>query len=224
MTVEERQRPLQVDTLTVGPMQTNCYVVTDKATEETMVIDPGGDPDEVAESVRIAGVAVKYIVNTHGHADHIAANARLKREHPDAEICIHAADAELLLKPVKNLSAFLGTPVKSPPADRMLGENDALQLGRNVFRVIALPGHTPGGAGLYWSGTDSVAGMLFSGDALFAGGIGRTDFPGGDEAALLESIRNKLLVLPGDTLVLPGHGPATTIGAEKETNPFLAGC
>ncbi len=221
MTVEERQRPLQVDILTVGPMQTNCYVVTDKATDETMVIDPGGDPANIVESVRMAGVSIKYIVNTHGHADHIAANARLKEECPDAEICIHPADAELLLKPVKNLSAFLGTPVKSPPADRVLNEDDELRLGQNAFRVIALPGHTRGGVALYWPGTNSVAGMLFSGDTLFAGGIGRTDFPGGDEKELLEGIRTKLLTLPDDTLVLPGHGPTTTVSSEKETNPFL---
>ena len=102
-----------------------------------------------------------------------------------------------------------------------LGEGDEVSLGESTFKVIHLPGHTPGGLGLYWAGTDSVAGMLFSGDALFAGGIGRTDFPGGDEKTLLSVIREKLFALPDDTLVLPGHGPSTTIGREKETNPFF---
>ncbi len=175
----------------------------------------------IIESVRMTGSEPKYIVNTHGHADHIAANAALVEAYPDAELCIHPADAEMLGKPTKNLSAFFGEPLRSPPAGRMLNEGDCLSIGANTLTVIHVPGHTPGGIALYWPGTDAVAGMLFCGDALFAGGIGRTDFPGGDEKALLAGIREKLFVLPDDTLVLPGHGPSTTIGREKETNPFF---
>lgn len=223
MDAEENERPLRVDVLTVGPMETGCYIVSDKEADELMVIDPGGDADLVMESVRMTGSRPKYIVNTHGHADHIAGNARLKEEYPEAEVCIHGADAEMLSKPVKNLSAFLGFAVKSPGADRVLKEGDELALGRNTFRVIHLPGHTPGGVALYWAGTETVGGMVFSGDALFAGGVGRTDFPGSDEDALLAAIREKLFTLPDDTLVLPGHGPSTTIGREKQTNPFLGG-
>ncbi len=218
---EEQQRTMKVDALTVGPMQTVCYIVSDKATDELMVIDPGGDPEMILESVRMAGTDPKFIVDTHGHADHIAGNAALVEAFPAAELCIHPVDADLLEKPTKNLSAFFGVPLASPPATRMLEEGDVLLLGANEFRVIHVPGHTPGGIALYWSGTDSVAGMLFCGDALFASGIGRTDFPGGDEAALLGGIRDKLLTLPDDTLVLPGHGPATTIGREKQMNPFF---
>jgi glyoxylase-like metal-dependent hydrolase (beta-lactamase superfamily II) len=221
MDILERHRPLEVDSLTVGPMQTGCYIVSDKATEEMMVIDPGGDSANVIESVRMTGVRPTYIVNTHGHADHIAGNAQLKEHYPEAILCIHPADARMLETPTKNLSAFLGQPVKSPPADRLLEEGDELALGRNRFRVLHLPGHTPGGIGLYWAGTDQVAGMLFSGDALFAGGIGRTDLPGGDERVLLEAIRTRLFSLPDDTLILPGHGPRSTTGREKKTNPFL---
>jgi len=219
--IEERHRPLKVDVLTVGPMQTTCYIASDKATDEMMVVDPGDDRDLVVESIRMTGGRPKYIVNTHGHADHIAGNAQLKELYPDAQVCVHPEDAELLVKPAKNLSMFFGGAVKSPPADRLLNEGDAVSLGGNTFTVIHLPGHTKGGIGLYWSGTDSVAGLVFSGDALFAGGIGRTDFPGGDEQALRTAIREKLLTLPDDTLVLPGHGPATTIGREKQTNPFF---
>lgn len=216
MDIVEKQRPLRLDILAVGPMQTGCYIVSDKPTDEMMVIDPGGDPDMIVESVRMTGVSPAYIVNTHGHADHIAANAALKEDYPGAQICIHPADAEMLLKPLKNLSAFLGSSVKSPPADRLLDEGDEIALGDNRFRVIHVPGHTAGGIALYWPGTDAVAGMLFSGDALFAGGIGRTDFPGGDEKVLLAGIREKLFALPDDTLVLPGHGPSTTVGREKQ--------
>ncbi len=221
MDYAEQQRPMQMDILTVGPLQTGCYIVSDKATDELMVVDPGGDPEMIVESVRMTGLRVKYIVNTHGHADHIAGNAQLKEHYPEAELLIHDLDAEMLTKPTKNLSAFLGAAVKSPPADRTVGEGDEIRLGANVFKVLHLPGHTPGGIGLYWPGTEDVAGMLFSGDALFAGGIGRTDFPGGDEATLLRVLREKLLPLPDDTWVLPGHGPQTTIGREKQTNPFL---
>jgi glyoxylase-like metal-dependent hydrolase (beta-lactamase superfamily II) len=221
LTIEERQRPLKVDTLTVGDLQVACYIVTDKATDATMVIDPGGDADLIIESVRMTGVAPRLIVNTHGHGDHIGANAALKAAYPDAELCIHEADAALLTDPQRNLSAFFGEAIESPPADRLLTEETPLELGQNRFRVIHVPGHTPGGIALYWAGTDSVAGMLFPGDALFAGGVGRTDFPGGDQELLLRGIREKLLVLPPDTLVLPGHGPTTTIAREKQTNPFV---
>ena len=220
LNIEEEHRTMQVDTLLVGPMQAACYIVSDKATDELMVIDPGGDPELVIESVRMTGSEPKYIVNTHGHVDHIAANEALVEAYPDTEHCIHPADAEMLGKPTKNLSAFMGAPLRSPPAGRMLNDGDTLSLGVNTLTVIHIPGHTPGGIVLYWPGTDAVAGMLFCGDALFAGGIGRTDFPGGDEKALLAGIREKLFVLPDDTLVLPGHGPSTTIGREKETNPF----
>jgi len=219
--IVERQRPLQVDTLTVGPMEAACYVVCDKGTDELMVIDPGGDAGLIIESVRMTGSEPKYIVNTHGHADHMAANAELKEAYPNAELLVHHADAEMLLEPAKNLSAFFGQSIKSPPADRVLNDGDGIALGPSSFNVIHVPGHTPGGIALYWPGTDFVGGMLFCGDTLFAGGIGRTDFPGGDEKALLSGVREKLFTLPDDTLTLPGHGPATTIGREKQTNPFF---
>ena len=221
MDVEEKQRPMHLEILTVGPMQTCCYIVADKETDALMVIDPGGDADVVIESVRMMSGEPLFIVNTHGHGDHIAANGELKEAYPSAQLCIHAADAEMLTSPVKNLSGFFGVPIKSPPADRMLAEGDELALGGIRFRVLHLPGHTPGGIALYWPGTEHVAGMLFSGDALFAGGIGRTDFPGADEKSLLRCIRDKVFTLPADTLLLPGHGPTSTVGREKETNPFF---
>ena len=221
MSVEENQRTMKVDILTVGPLQTACYVVLDKATDELMVIDPGGDAEMVIESVRMAGSDPKLIVNTHGHGDHIGANAALLDAFPGAELCIHTADADMLLDPMKNLSALFGAPVTSPPAVKRLGQDDRIALGANEFQVLHMPGHSPGGIALTWPGTDHVAGMVFCGDTLFACGIGRTDFPGSDEKLLLDSIREKLFALPDDTLVLPGHGPSTTIGREKQTNPFF---
>jgi len=219
--VEEKERPIKVDILTVGLMQTACYVVADKETDGLLVIDPGGDAEMILESVSMTGCEPAVIVNTHGHGDHIAANGALKKAYPDAPLCIHRADADMLTDPEKNLSALFDMPVTSPPADRLLAEGDEMSVGENTLSVIHLPGHTPGGIGLYWPGTDVVAGMLFCGDTLFAGGVGRTDFPGGDEKALMACIRGKLFTLPDDTFVLPGHGPATTIGREKQTNPFF---
>ena len=218
----EDQRPLRLDALTVGSMQAGCYIVCDKATDELMIVDPGGSPDIIVESVRMTAGDPRYIVNTHGHADHIEANGRLKELYPEADLCIHEKDAPMLEAPKKNLSLFFGGRITSPPADRLLKEGDELRLGEQSFTVIHLPGHTPGGIALYWPGTGNVAGMVFSGDALFAGGIGRSDLPGGDHDTLVQNIREKLLTLPDDTVVLPGHGLHTTIREERETNPFFS--
>jgi glyoxylase-like metal-dependent hydrolase (beta-lactamase superfamily II) len=222
LSIEEQQRPLRVDRLTVGPLQVSCYIVTDKATDATAVIDPGGSADLILESVRMTGIAPDLIVNTHGHGDHIGANAALKDAYPDATLCIHEGDAPMLGDARRNLSMLFGLAIESPPADRFLADDERLRLGNTVFRVIHVPGHSPGSIALYWPGTDAVAGMLFAGDILFAGGIGRTDFPGGDEKLLIRGIREELLTLPGDTLVLPGHGPNTTLDREKQTNPYVA--
>lgn len=214
-------RPLIVDALSVGPLQTMCYIVADKATDEAMIVDPGADADMILESVATLNADPQYLVLTHGHADHIAAVEAMKEKFPDIVICIHRLDGPMLFEPNLNLSTFMGEHIVAPKAERLLEEGDEINLGENSFRVIHLPGHTPGGIGLYWPGTEKIAGILISGDALFAGGIGRTDFPGGDEETLLRVIREKILTLPDDTMVFPGHGPSTNIKIEKETNPFL---
>lgn len=219
--IEEKQRPLQLQIMTVGPVQACCYIVSDKASDEIMVIDPGGDGDMIVESLRMMDEEPRYIVITHGHGDHIGANAELKTAFPNALLCIHEADRPTLASPELNLSAFFGAAIESPDADRLLRDGDELPLGDHTFKVLHVPGHSPGGIALYWHGTPQVAGMVFTGDALFAGGIGRTDFPGGNEELLMRSIREKLFVLPDDTMVLPGHGPLSTIGREKQTNPFF---
>ena len=199
--------------LVVGPCETNCYLLC--AEREILVIDPGGDSDEILGLIESEGLSVVMVVNTHGHGDHIGANAPLK-ERFGCPIVIHEADAAFLTDPGLNLSAYLGSDaVVGPPADRLLRERDEVRIGSMCLRVIHTPGHTPGGMCLY------ADGHLFSGDTLFAGSVGRTDFPGGSMEQLAGAIRDKLLVLPNGTVVYPGHGPTTTIGDEKAANPFI---
>jgi hydroxyacylglutathione hydrolase len=206
---------LLIRALVVSPFATNCYLVSDSSTRDALVIDPGADAGTIIQAVREDDLVVCAIVNTHGHADHIAANCAIKQEF-DCPIMIHELDAPYLTDADLNLSSYIGqSGPLSPPADRLLKEGDGVTVGELQFRVIHTPGHTPGGICLI------VDDVLFSGDTLFAGSIGRSDFPGGSHRTLIESIRTKLLVLPDDTQVHPGHGPSTTIAAERSSNPWL---
>jgi len=201
--------------LVVGAFDTNCYLAADPTSLEALIVDPGGDPLAIAEAARSDGLAVRGIVDTHAHADHTAANDALRGQF-GCPVIIHELDALALTDPEANLSVWAehAEPAISP-ADRLLKDGDEIRIGEFVFRVMHTPGHTPGGICLL------VDGVLFSGDTLFAGGIGRTDLPGGSYERLIESIRSRLLVLPDDTAVYPGHGPETTIGHERQTNPWL---
>jgi len=213
-----------VKSLVVGDIESCCYIVSASGHRDAMVIDPGGDGPIILEELRRANLTPSLIVNTHGHADHIAANAALKEASPQAQICIHEADAHMLVKPVKNLSVFLGTIVKSPPADRRLKHGDSLEAGGLALAVRHVPGHTAGGIVLYHAPDPAdPSGTVFCGDAVFAGSIGRTDFPGGDLKLLLKGIHEQILSLPDETILYPGHGPATTVGEERRSNPYLAG-
>ncbi|HUV04903.1 MAG TPA: MBL fold metallo-hydrolase [Armatimonadota bacterium] len=207
--------PLYLRRFVVGPLDANCYLAADQASLEALIIDPGGDPDAIADAALSEGFTVRAIVDTHAHADHTAANDAL-RGYFGCPIMIHEFDAPCLTDPEANLSAWAGhaNPAVSP-ADRLLKDGGEIAIGQLVFRVVHTPGHTPGGICLM------VDGVLFSGDTLFAGGIGRTDLPGGSHDQLIESIRSRLFALPDDTVVYPGHGPETTIGHERETNPWL---
>ena len=209
-----------VHPLLVGPIGTNCYVVGCERTRKAAVIDPGGDAERIAECLRSDGLRLDWILDTHGHADHMAANADIKTAFPEAKIAIHAEDADCLHRPALNLSPLLGVPVKSPPADRLLQEGDEVAVGDLRFNVLHVPGHTPGGIA-FCAEPDGEPPAVFSGDALFAGGIGRTDFVRGSHPQLIAAIREKLFTLPPDTRVYPGHGPVTTIAHEAATNPFL---
>jgi glyoxylase-like metal-dependent hydrolase (beta-lactamase superfamily II) len=215
--------------MTFEPFAENCYLTVCPATSEAAVIDPGGDAREILARARVLRAHVKWILITHGHADHIAGNAGLKEALPKAKLAIHGADAEMLADAGRNLSAAFGAPITSPPADVLLRDRDVVAFGTIRLEVIHVPGHTPGGIALY-SPVDPARSaaaeprdpILFSGDALFRGGIGRSDFPGGSAAQLIHSIRTRLMILPAGTIVNPGHGESTTIGEEARSNPFLA--
>ena len=197
----------------MGNLFTNCYLVWSDRTAG--VIDPGGPVTELIRLIRERGLSLQWIVNTHGHADHIMGNAELRREF-GAPLLIHAADRPMLSSPDANLSSMLGDGFVSPDADRTLKHGDRLALGGEQLTVLETPGHTPGGISLV------APGLVFSGDALFLESIGRTDFPGGDRRQLVNSIRTHLLTLLPETVVLPGHDAPTTIGYEARFNPYLA--
>lgn len=202
-----------IDRLTVGPFGTNCYILGGDAGGEGIVIDPGDDVKGILARVGELKLNIKQIILTHGHIDHIGALKPLK-EATGAEISIHPADARSLTNRALGVLFGLFYP-PAPPPDRLLNEGDTIQFGDVKLRVLHTPGHTPGGISL------AGEGVIFTGDTLFKASIGRTDLPGGNHSDIIKSIRNKLLALPDETIVYPGHGPETTIGAEREENPFL---
>ena len=203
---------MKLQQFVLGELGVNTYLLWDETTRETVCLDPGGPPAGLLTELAGKNLQLKYILLTHGHFDHIAGVNELKAK-TGATVVAHAAEAGLLSNPALNLSTMFGTEVVVN-ADQLLNDGDLLALGSQFLTVIHTPGHTPGGISL------TVPGLLFSGDTLFAGSVGRTDLPGGDPAALTGSLR-KLLALPGETRVFPGHGPATLLGREKQANPFL---
>ena len=201
-------------TLIVGPIQSNCYIIGCDRTREAAVIDPGGDADRILITLAKDRLCCVYIINTHGHFDHSADNKRLK-EVTGAQLLIHHADAPMILHQSMN-GGMWGIHVdNSPPPDRYLGEGDIITFGDISLKVLNTPGHSPGSISLV---TDKI---VFVGDTLFAGSIGRTDFPGGDYEGLLRNVRKKIFTLSDDVVVYPGHGPKTTVGRERKTNPFF---
>ncbi|MBI3079971.1 MAG: MBL fold metallo-hydrolase [candidate division NC10 bacterium] len=197
-------------------MQSNSYLLADEVTREAALFDPGMESEPVADVLARERLTVTAIINTHGHFDHVFGNAYFKAK-TSAPLLMHRADLDLV-KRLEEQSLYFGfraTP--SPPPDRFLEEGDEVRVGGIRLRVLHTPGHSPGGICLVTDGT------AFVGDTLFAGSIGRTDLHGGSAETLLTSIREKLLTLPDDTVIYPGHGPATTIGHERRHNPFLTG-
>ncbi len=203
--------------LIVGSMAVCCYIVSCGKTGKAAIIDPGGDEERILAEVKKAGLDVIHIIVTHGHPDHVCGNRRLK-EATGAAIIMHSADAAFFSQPeIQHYFSMLGLE-PSPPADRLVEDGDIIEMGEERLRVMHTPGHTPGGICLL-CGSD-----LITGDTLFVGGIGRTDFPGGSHQELMESIKTKLLILPDETVVWPGHGyggKQSTIGEERQTNPYF---
>ncbi len=202
--------------IAVGPLVENVYIVGWKASGECMVVDAGAEAERILHEVELLGLKVKLIVNTHGHGDHTAAVAGIQ-EATSAPFAIHEADVPLLKGSASWISQAIADYQPPPDPDRLLSEGDTVEVGGLSFSVLETPGHTPGGISLYGHG------VVLTGDTLFQGSIGRYDLPGGDGRQLLESISAKLLTLPEETVVLPGHGMESTIGEEKRSNPFLRG-
>ncbi len=209
---------LHIHTIVSMPFEENTYVVWQGNSHEVAVIDPGLEPDLILAFLHEQKKVVGAILNTHGHADHIGGNAELKKAFPQAPLIIGAGEEDMLTDAMVNLSAPFGMPVVSPPADRLVRENDAIDAAGLHLEVLEIPGHSPGHVVFVRRGDPCV---VFVGDVLFRGSIGRTDFPGGSFPLLAQGIRTKLFTLSADTRVYSGHGPDTTIGQEKQSNPFV---
>jgi len=210
----------QIGTVVSVAFGENAYVVFDHVNGPAAVIDPGLEPDKILQYLDARSLDVQAILNTHGHADHIAGDTALKQRFPDAPVCIHQADAPMLQDAQLNLSLPFGVSLTVAPADRLLNDGDTVEAADLRFEVVHVPGHSPGHVVFVLRGDATV---VFDGDVLFADGIGRTDLPGGDYDLLIQGIREELLTLPPDTQIYPGHGPPTTVDRERRLNPFLAG-
>jgi len=206
-----------VKAIVVGPFASNCFIVGSEKTKEAMIIDPGADPKNILNTLRDLNLSAVLIVATHNHIDHVGA-LRPVKDATKAAFAIHEADSREAMPAMfgRMLGLMMGSSLRAPPKpDRLLEGGDVIGIGDLKFEVLHTPGHSLGGISLLGHG------MVFSGDTLFNLGVGRTDMPGGDYGKLMESIITKLLVLPDSTIVYPGHGPETTIGAEKKWNLFL---
>ena len=216
-----------VETLIVGLVQTNCYVIADEETGQMAVIDPGGEAERIVRAVQKVKARcevdghVVHVINTHAHFDHVLANRplieQLGRLQGVTPVLVAHPEAVPLLSMGGGAELFGLRPASSPEPDLLVNDGDAFDVGASSFEVLHTPGHSPGSISFYSAADKSV----FVGDVLFARGVGRTDLPGGDWKTLMTSIRSRLFVLPDDTTVYPGHGPVTTIGRERASNPFL---
>ncbi len=203
---------MKIETITVGPLQANCFIVWDEETKEALVIDPGDEPDRIINLIKENRLNVKYILCTHAHFDHVGALPELKKG-TGAAIAIHEEEKEIY-EGARDMAVFFGYDIeKLPEPDLYLKDGDPIKIGNLEFRIMHTPGHSPGGICLYGNG------VIFTGDTVFAGSVGRTDFYGGSEKELKNSFR-RILSLPEEIRILPGHGPSSTVGEERRENFF----
>ncbi len=204
----------KITKLTVGLLETNCYIIYED--NHAIVIDPGAEGKRITDFLQKKKLIPKYIINTHGHLDHIGANRYLKEQYPNTHLAIHYLDEELLYAKQEFLSLLLfGTFKPSPKPDILLKENDEIKLENTHFKVIHTPGHTKGSISLYNKE------IILTGDTLFCNGVGRYDIPGANKNDLFNSIKEKIFILDSNLIVYPGHGETTTIEKEKKDNPFF---
>lgn len=212
---------LKLETVTSQPFDENTYILFAEGAAECLVVDPGFEPDKITEALKSLELTPVGILNTHGHADHIAGNASMKEQWPDAPLVIGHGDAHKLTDPEHNLSAGYGFPMVSPEADELLKHDDVYENAGLRFKIWETPGHSIGHIVFVFESNNDQPAIVVGGDVLFRGGVGRTDFPDGSQKDLERSIRDLIYTLPDDTIVLPGHGQTTTVGFEKANNPFV---
>jgi glyoxylase-like metal-dependent hydrolase (beta-lactamase superfamily II) len=211
--------PIELATIVSLPFEENSYVLWLPGRSDCLVVDPGLEPDKIIDELQRRRLTPAAILNTHGHSDHIAGNRDVKERWPDCPLVIGAGDAAKLTDAWQNLSAMFGVEITSPAADRLVREGDVVSAAGFELAVHEIPGHSSGHVVFVCRGLSPL--VVLGGDVLFAGSVGRTDFPDGDFDALRDGIHQKLFTLPDDTVVLSGHGPPTTIGREKQGNPYV---
>lgn len=207
---------MKIIRLEVGNLGTNCYIVACEKTKKAAVIDPGGNAEEILATIHRESLIVEYIINTHGHMDHILANHQIK-EATGAKILIHEQDAKMLKSAHYNLSVYVGHAITSVDADQLLKDGDIITFGSVELKVLHTPGHSPGGICLFAEHDD----ILFCGDTIFCESVGRTDLVGGSYSQIIRSVKEKIMVLKDEVKLLPGHGPDSSVGWERRMNPFI---
>jgi glyoxylase-like metal-dependent hydrolase (beta-lactamase superfamily II) len=205
---------MKCEMVIVGSLETNCYLVYCEETLECAIVDPGAEADKIFSAVEHNNLKPALLLNTHGHVDHIGANKDVKEKY-DIPLLIHSADSSMLSSVLQSGLAFFLGAKGSPPADEYLEDGGQVKFGNSALKVIHTPGHSPGSVSFLGDG------FVLSGDSLFCQGVGRTDLPGGSWQELVRSIKEKILTLPPETIVLPGHGPHTVVSQEKDSNPFI---